>query len=420
MYDPNLGRFLSEDPLDFVAGDPNLYRFAGNDPVNMSDPTGLSQAGHPLAGGFGGGILFDSIIPAGSIPDIVNNSPTMQASVVGAPGLPGAPNAPGLIMSAAPLTLAASSGPSAPTTSYNFDNLYWNHYRNRFSPLSTSNSEDLNDLPAAQGGSRPNTDIPNYLVPATPADALIESMQRNGVEVIGVTMIGSDAPISQQIFSRPAQNLFESILFGTIDALLPIGPQSAEVTFSNGVTAYVDSGGPYISQYFNQVLALGPAFSSPGSKPAVGGHARQYNWTDTVVDTGGFPETTGVGIVDTGTYPRVAPTPPTTGSGTSSWLPGRYSQSASSPGAYWQFGGRVFPTLRNSGLSGQALRQEQQTFFERGLQNGQSPALLRGQAAQAGYRRDFGINNVGGSDRLASTGAESALQQAMRNVGVTE
>ncbi len=44
-YDPNTGRFLSEDP----AGDgPNPYRYSGNDPINFRDPTGLFQAGNPL------------------------------------------------------------------------------------------------------------------------------------------------------------------------------------------------------------------------------------------------------------------------------------------------------------------------------------------------------------------------------------
>jgi len=39
-YDPELGRFLSEDPLG-VNGGLNLYMFGRNDPVNMQDPQGL-------------------------------------------------------------------------------------------------------------------------------------------------------------------------------------------------------------------------------------------------------------------------------------------------------------------------------------------------------------------------------------------
>lgn len=66
MYDPNLGRFLSEDPIDLAGGDVNLYRFAGNDPVNFADPNGLSQSGHPLAGGFGGNVTTSSSIPGGA------------------------------------------------------------------------------------------------------------------------------------------------------------------------------------------------------------------------------------------------------------------------------------------------------------------------------------------------------------------
>ncbi len=41
-YDPELGRFLSEDPIG-ISGGLNLYAYAGNDPVNKADPTGTSE-----------------------------------------------------------------------------------------------------------------------------------------------------------------------------------------------------------------------------------------------------------------------------------------------------------------------------------------------------------------------------------------
>lgn len=50
-YDPQLGRFLSEDPIG-IAGGLNLYAYAGNDPVNARDPSGLELT---LDGGGGGG-----------------------------------------------------------------------------------------------------------------------------------------------------------------------------------------------------------------------------------------------------------------------------------------------------------------------------------------------------------------------------
>jgi len=40
-YNPELGRFMSEDPLGFAAGDSNLFRYCGGDPVNRSDPSGM-------------------------------------------------------------------------------------------------------------------------------------------------------------------------------------------------------------------------------------------------------------------------------------------------------------------------------------------------------------------------------------------
>jgi RHS repeat-associated protein len=42
VYDPGTGRWLSDDPLGFAAGDVNLYRYVGNQPTTNTDPSGLS------------------------------------------------------------------------------------------------------------------------------------------------------------------------------------------------------------------------------------------------------------------------------------------------------------------------------------------------------------------------------------------
>lgn len=39
-YDPAIGRFMSEDPIDFLGGS-NFYRYANNGPAVIADPTGL-------------------------------------------------------------------------------------------------------------------------------------------------------------------------------------------------------------------------------------------------------------------------------------------------------------------------------------------------------------------------------------------
>ncbi len=39
-YDPSLGRWISEDPTGFAAGDTNDYRYVENSPANGTDPTG--------------------------------------------------------------------------------------------------------------------------------------------------------------------------------------------------------------------------------------------------------------------------------------------------------------------------------------------------------------------------------------------
>jgi RHS repeat-associated protein len=42
-YNPTLGRFMSEDPNGFDAGDYNLYRYCANDPLDRVDPMGLED-----------------------------------------------------------------------------------------------------------------------------------------------------------------------------------------------------------------------------------------------------------------------------------------------------------------------------------------------------------------------------------------
>ncbi|KAB2673881.1 MAG: hypothetical protein DVB31_02875, partial [Verrucomicrobia bacterium] len=44
FYDPWLGRFTQEDPLEFAGGDMNLYGYAGNNPLMRNDPTGKLAA----------------------------------------------------------------------------------------------------------------------------------------------------------------------------------------------------------------------------------------------------------------------------------------------------------------------------------------------------------------------------------------
>jgi RHS repeat-associated protein len=39
-YDPAVGRWLSEDPIGFAAGDTNVYRYVANQPLNIVDPGG--------------------------------------------------------------------------------------------------------------------------------------------------------------------------------------------------------------------------------------------------------------------------------------------------------------------------------------------------------------------------------------------
>jgi RHS repeat-associated protein len=71
FYDPQIGRFISEDPIGFGGGDINLYGYVRNNPLRFNDPLGLmtpaqkcflkgaaigAAAGAVLGGAIGGGI----------------------------------------------------------------------------------------------------------------------------------------------------------------------------------------------------------------------------------------------------------------------------------------------------------------------------------------------------------------------------
>lgn len=42
LYNPNIGRFLSQDPIGMLSGDSNYYRAMANNPLRYTDPTGLT------------------------------------------------------------------------------------------------------------------------------------------------------------------------------------------------------------------------------------------------------------------------------------------------------------------------------------------------------------------------------------------
>ncbi len=75
LYDPQLGRFISEDPIGLRSGDINLYGYVKNRPLLFTDPSGMQRCdpvvgalvGAGVGGALGlvGGALFG--VPAGAV-----------------------------------------------------------------------------------------------------------------------------------------------------------------------------------------------------------------------------------------------------------------------------------------------------------------------------------------------------------------
>ena len=53
------GRWITQDPMQFLAGDTNLYRYVGNKPTGTVDPDGLAPPFDTTITGISGGVISD-------------------------------------------------------------------------------------------------------------------------------------------------------------------------------------------------------------------------------------------------------------------------------------------------------------------------------------------------------------------------
>jgi len=73
-YDASVGRWLSEDPIGFAAGDGNLYRYVRNNPATELDPSGLVECNKQTVGARRGVATDTVFAPGNHNPDFVNGA----------------------------------------------------------------------------------------------------------------------------------------------------------------------------------------------------------------------------------------------------------------------------------------------------------------------------------------------------------
>jgi RHS repeat-associated protein len=74
-YDPQIERFLGEDPIGFDSRDFNFYRYVANSPMNLNDPTGLCNGFQWL---FSPIDCLKEYVDSGGCPDYVDENLTGQ------------------------------------------------------------------------------------------------------------------------------------------------------------------------------------------------------------------------------------------------------------------------------------------------------------------------------------------------------
>jgi len=95
--DPEDGRWLSQDPLGFAAGDTDLYRYVFNEPTTNMDPTGLGEKKRSVC----------STAPIGPQPIDPPGFPSLSTSLF---SLPGSTNTIGLGLSKPPTVAEVITG----------------------------------------------------------------------------------------------------------------------------------------------------------------------------------------------------------------------------------------------------------------------------------------------------------------------
>ncbi|WP_186767770.1 choice-of-anchor D domain-containing protein [Blastopirellula retiformator] len=83
-YDPATARWMSQDPIEFEAGDANLYRYVGNGHLSWVDPSGLVPA-WPVRGSryYGGTMITEDVEKGIHSPHVVISSFVVPAVIAG-------------------------------------------------------------------------------------------------------------------------------------------------------------------------------------------------------------------------------------------------------------------------------------------------------------------------------------------------
>ena len=445
-YDPNTATWLQKDPISFAGGDSNLRRYSGNDPINESDPNGMAPGDAEAA-------WIDSQL-SNSVTDTLDRFiKAREENFARRDSELDVRRTLRLKMEAAEAGLYGSREVSEFANNWISIDDEFRNYRgpagiagaperleNEVILQTTGMTRDEADLAAIKGLRHTfgnDVELPDYVLLNHPGRRVVHAgvgIVANPLTWAGLASLGGATDgIGLLTGGEDASFAERSLVFDGLTTSGAVADKSAPLIFRNG-RVFFNEGLNTLDQVETAANPL-DSLLVPRERPIImmrGGNITLGNGANAVA--GAFDATDNPFIIRDGRitlHPSLmdfttpidaAPNPlgdflglNSGGTRTTYWWTGRYTTGASQHGAYQASGGKVFPTARNSALTGAELSAEQEAFTVHKLAENNPIGVVYGQAAEAGLTV-FGKNvplEADGVVRLAQRSAQAAIERAI-------